>query len=242
MKKIASVLLNWNCERFIVPHIEMIKPYVQKIIVVQATRPWRNYRDEHKISEVADRSEQMVRDKYPEIEIHYYEPEDADLTMFHSNSLNFGLSKVEEFDLALKWDCDQYFTKDDLNVIFNILHSTPFKQYSLDWKRHSVNYHLTGSFDYGLRDESETDPFAIDPKYRFGPLLAYPFAKHILNENVTQHHFRNWKSWVTQDWIDGKVMCYQGRWAKDRVREFTPNNEWIKAPQEIIDLLTKEYK
>jgi len=236
MKKIASLLLNWNCEKFIVPHIKMIKPYVDKIIVVQATRAWRNYKAEHNLSDTPDNSEQIIRERYPEIEIYYYEPEDADLTMFHSNSLNFGMSKLEEFDLVLKWDFDQLFTKKDLDTIFNVLHNSNYKQYSLDWARHSVNYHLIGSFEYGLRDETETDPFAIDPKYKFGPLLAYPFTKKIIDEDVTQHHFRNWKSWVTQDWIDGKVKCYQGRWAKDRVKQFTPNNEWIKCPEEI-----KEY-
>jgi hypothetical protein len=237
MRSVASFMLNWNCERFIVPHIEMLKPHTDKIIMIQATRPWRNYRDEHKISTTPDNSEQIVRERYPEIEIYHYEPEDEDLTMFHSNSCNFGLSKLEDYDLVTKFDIDYFFTQEDLKKMFDYMRNSNWNSYALDWAYQSINYHK--DFDHGLIDQVEKDPLVVNPKYKFGPLLSYPFRTKIFEQEIMLHHMRNWKNWVTDEWLENKIPCYQGRWSSDRVKQFTPNNEWLKAPEEIRDLFRK---
>jgi hypothetical protein len=237
MKKIASILLNWNMEKFLVPHIEMIKPHVDKIIFIQCTRPFEPYKTEHGYSNTPDNSEKIVRNKYPEIEIFNYEPEDKNPAMMFSNAWNFGMSKLQDYDLVTKFDIDQFFTQNDLKLLFNYLHNTYYGNYGFKWENHSINYHL--NFEHGVRNEVEIDPMIIDPKNQFGPLLSYPHHIHIMNLPITMHHFRSWKEWVTQDWIDFKVQSSYGVWAKDLVENKTPNKEWIKAPEEIRDYFRK---
>jgi hypothetical protein len=234
-RTVASMLLNWNCERFIVQHIEMLKPHTDKIIMIQATRPWRNYKDEHGLSEVPDISEQIVKNLYPEIEIYHFDPQDDDLTMFHSNSCNFGLSKLEDFDLVTKFDIDYFFTKEDLKTIFNYVRNSNWNNYALDWSYQSVDYYY--DLEHGVFDQVEKDPLIVNPKYKFGPLLFYPFKAKMIEEDVMIHHLRNWKPSVTEDFINNKVPSKYGVWAKDLVAKYTPNNEWIKAPEEIRELL-----
>jgi hypothetical protein len=53
------------------------------------------------------------------------------------------------------------------------------------------------------------------------------------------HHLRNFKEWVTEDWINFNGVNPYGEYAKDLVARYTPNNEWIKAPQEIKDLFER---
>lgn len=235
-KKIAALLLNWNCERFVLAHLKMITPYVDKILVVQATRPWRNYRDEHNISVIPDNSEQLIRQNFPEIQIEYYEPEDEDLTMFHSNSLNFGLSFLQDYDLVTKFDFDQYFTKEHLDKIFNYLHSTDFKCYALDWKYQAVGYYY--DWNHGIKDQVEKDPLIVDPKYKFGPLLSYPFPTHIIEEKVTMHHFRNFKEWCTLDWVESKIPSPYGVYAQDLINTYN-KGKWIEVPNEIKELFNE---
>ena len=240
MRKIASIILNWNMERFLVPHIEMLKPHTDKIIFIQCTRPFEPYRVEHNYLVTPDNSEKIVREKYPEIEVFIYEPEDRDPAMMFSNAWNFGMSKLEDYDLVTKFYVDQFFTQGDLKTFLDYAKDSYYNNYGLDWSKQSTNYHL--DLDHGIHDEVEKDPLIIDPKFKFGPLLQYPFAIKIVDKPIMMHHMRGFKEWVTQDWIDNKVPSYLGRWASDRVRDYTPNNEWIIAPQEIKDLFTKEYK
>jgi hypothetical protein len=94
-------------------------------------------------------------------------------------------------------------------------------------------------FDHGVMNEVETDPLIINPKYKFIYLLQYPFPTKIIEKPVMMHHFRSFKEWVTQDWIDFKVPSRYGVYAKDLVERYTPNNDWIKAPEEIKDLFER---
>lgn len=237
MKKIASIILNWNMERFLVPHIEMIKPHVDKIIFIQCNRPFEPYRIEHNYDTKPDNSESIVRQKYPEIEVFNYEPEDSDPAMMFSNAWNFGMSKLEDYDLVTKFDVDQFFTQEDLKTLFKAINFSIYKNYGLDWKYQSVNYHY--DFDHGVMDQVEKDPLIIDPKYKFGPLLSYPFQIKIIDEPIMMHHFRSFKEWVTPDWLEFKVPSRYGVYAKDLVEKYTPNKEWIKTPDEIKDLFKK---
>jgi hypothetical protein len=236
-KKIASIILNWNMERFLVPHIEMLKPHTDKIIFIQCTRPFEPYRIEHNYSTTPDNSEEIVRKRYPEIEIFHYEPEDQDPAKMFSNAWNFGMSKLENYDLVTKFDVDQFFTQEDLKTMFSAMQSSSYKNYGLNWARQSTNYHY--DFDHGIRNEVEKDPLIIDPKYKFGPLLWYPFDIKIFDEDIMMHHLRSFKEWVTKDWIDFKTPSVYGDYAKDFVAKYTPNNEWIKAPEEIKDLFKR---
>ena len=237
MKKIASILLNWNMEKFLVPHIEMLKPHVNKIIFIQCTRPFEPYRIEHNYDTEPDNSEKIVRNNYPEIEVFNYRPEDKDTKMMFSNAWNFGMSKLQNFDLVTKFDVDQFFTQDDFLKIFNEIQTTNFENYGLDWSKQSINYHQ--DFEHGVSDEVETDPLIVNPKYKFGPLLSYSFPIHILEADVKMHHFRSFKEWVTPEWINFEVPSRYGVYAKDLVQKYTPNNDWIKAPEEIKDLFKR---
>lgn len=224
-------------ERFLVPHIEMLKPHVDKIIFIQCTKPFEPYRIEHNYSVIPDNSESIVREKYPEIEIFTYEPEDSDPAMMFPHAWNFGMSKLEDYDLVTKFDVDQFFTQDDLKIFLDYAKNSYYKNYGLDWSKQSTNYHL--DFDHGVRNEVETDPLIIDPKFKFGPLLQYPFPIKIVDKPIMMHHFRSFKDWVTQDWIDFKGPSRYGVCAKDLVERYTPNGEWIKSPEEIKDLFRK---
>jgi hypothetical protein len=236
-KKIASIILNWNMERFLVPHIEMLKPYTDKIIFIQCTRPFEPYRAEHNYLTTPDNSEKIVREKYPEIEIFSYEPEDKDTEMMFANAWNFGMSKLQDYDLVTKFDIDQFFTQEDLKTFLDITKKYAYKNYGLDWTRQSVNYYY--DLDHGLINQLEKDPLIIDPKFEFGPLLTYPHQIKIIEQPIMMHHLRNFKEWVTEDWINFKGVNPYGEYAKDMVAKYTPNNEWIKAPQEIKDLFKK---
>jgi hypothetical protein len=237
MKKVASIILNWNMEKFLVPHIEMIKPHVDKIIFIQCTRPFKPYKNEHNYSIIPDNSEKIVRKKYPEIEVFNYEPEDTNYSLMFSNAWNFGMSKLQDFDLVTKFDSDQFFTQSDLKKLFNYINNNYYGNYGFNWKNISINYHM--DFNHGVRNEVEIDPMIIDPNHSFGPQLSYPHPIHIINLPITMHHVRSWKEWVTQDWIDFKEPSRYGVYAKDLVEQYTPNNEWIKAPEEIKDYFRK---
>jgi hypothetical protein len=237
MRRIASIILNWNMERFLVPHIEMLKPHSDKIIFVQCIKPFEPYRVEHNYSVIPDNSERIVREKYPEIDIHIYDTEDQNPMSMFSSAWNFGMSKLEDYDLVTKFDVDQFFTQADLKTFFNVLRTTEDNNYGLDWSKQSTNYHM--DFDHGVRNEVERDPMVVNPRTKFGNLLFYPHRMRMIEEPIMMHHFRSWKEWVTQDWIDFKEPSRYGVYAKDLVERYTPNNEWIKAPQEIKDLFEK---
>jgi hypothetical protein len=237
MRRIASIILNWNMERFLVPHIEMLKPHTEKIIFIQCTRPFEPYRIEHNYLTTPDNSEQIVREKYPEIEVFTYEPEDSNPAMMFSNAWNFGMSKLEDYDLVTKFDVDQFFTQEDLTKIMNEIQNTNYENYGLDWSYQSINYHY--DFDHGVSNEVERDPLIINPKYKFGPLLYYPFPIKIIDEKVTMHHFRSFKEWVTPEWIHFLVPSRYGVFARDLVARHTPENKWLVAPEEIKDLFRK---
>lgn len=237
MRKIASIILNWNMERFLVPHIEMLKPHVDKIIFIQCTRPFEPYRIEHNYSVIPDNSENIVREKYPEIEIFTYEPEDKNPAMMFSNAWNFGMSKLTDYDLVTKFDVDQFFTQEDLKTFIDYAKESFYNNYGLDWSKQSINYHQ--DFDHGVQNEVERDPLIINPNFEFGPLLQYPFPIKIVDKPIMMHHFRSFKEWVTPEWIEFKVPSRYGVYAKDLVERYTPNNEWIKTPEEIKDLFRK---
>ena len=236
-KKVASIILNWNMERFLVPHIEMLKPNVDKIIFIQCNRPFAPYRIEHNYSTTPDNSENIVREKYPEIEVFNYEPEDTDTSMMFANAWNFGMSKLQDYDLVTKFDVDQFFTQEDLKLFIDTTKKYAYKNYGLNWKWQSVNYYY--DLDHGLINQLERDPLIIDPKYTFGPLLSYPHQLKLIDKPIMMHHLRNFKEWVTEDWINFNGVNPYGEYAKDLVARYTPNNEWIKAPQEIKDLFER---
>lgn len=224
-------------ERFLVPHIEMLKPHVDKIIFIQCTRPFEPYRIEHNYSSEPDNSEKIVREKYPDIEVFNYRPEDKDPAMMFSNAWNFGMSKLEDYDLVTKFDVDQFFTQEDLTKLFNELNTTDYHNYGLDWKYQSINYHQ--DFEHGVSNEVEKDPLIINPKFKFGPLLSYPFPIHIIESNVKMHHFRSFKEWVTPEWINFEVPSRYGVYAKDLVAKHTPYNKWLVVPDEIKELFKR---
>lgn len=237
MRKVASIILNWNMERFLVPHIEMLKPNVDKIIFIQCTRPFEPYRIEHNYSITPDNSEKIVREKYPDIEVFVYEPEDSDPSMMFANAWNFGMSKLQDYDLVTKFDVDQFFTQEDLKTFLDYSRKYLYNNYGLEWIKQSVNYYY--DFDHGVMDQVEIDPLIINPKFQFGTLLNYPYPIKIVDKPIIMHHFRQFKDWVTPDWLNFQTTSRYGINAADLVLNHTPNNEWLKCPEEIKELFRK---
>lgn len=232
--KIASIVLNWNMEQWLVPHIEMLSSQVDKIIYIQPTRPFEPYRREHGYSLKPDNSEDIIRRNYPEIEIYHYEPEDEDPAWMFSNAWNFGLEKLQAFDLITKFDVDQFFTKDDFKQLIDYVKSANYPCYALDWATQSINYYK--DLDHGLKDQLETDPLIISPDYKFGALLEYPARKHIVDLDITMHHLRQFKNWVTSEWLSGDIPSPHGVYSTDLLRQYGNNGTWYIAPAEIKTL------
>lgn len=230
-RSVGALVLNWNQSHLIEPHINMLKKQVDHIKFLQTNRPLKVYEREHGYSKVEDNSIEVVNKLFPEIEVHRIKVEDDDESMMFSSLWNQGLELMKDYDMVLKLDLDQFFTDEDFEKFINIIRKSDHKNIALDWSRNSINYYL--DLDHGLMDQSEKDPLAVDPNYAFGPLLQYPHDKAIWNTDVIMHHLRNFKPWVTQDWVDGIEPSPYGIYSLDLLKRYGYNGDWFTAPKEI---------
>ena len=235
MRTLSAVVPVWNEERFIIPHIKMLEKQVDEIIVVLGDRPLAPYKREHAYSDIPDRSEELIRSTFQSIPIFNYTTIDEDGSMMFSNIWNFGRTKVGT-DMALKLDCDMFFTQKDLATFIQFIRESKYKNIAIAWELDSINYYL--DLDHGLKDQVETDTLVFDPAYELKNSLDYPHEKFIADLGITLHHCRGFnKPLVTQEWIDGLCAFPSGVTSTNLVKEYGNEDKWFVAPQEIKNLL-----
>lgn len=210
MKKIAAIVLIYNGEKFIKPHVEMLLKQVDKVVVVIPNKPFRSYAKLYGFK--PDRTKEIASSL--SVEVVDYELQDKDDAYDFADAYNFGLSKVRDCDVATIFDTDMLLTDDDFKKFIDLLRENDADFYTLDWSKYSPDYHLDWDLDHGLMDQVESLPMAISTKCEVQPFFKQK-GKSISIEGIMFHHFRNWKS--------------------DKM----PKGDFISAPQEIKDKMNK---
>jgi hypothetical protein len=237
-RKIGSITCNWNGERFIVPHLEMLRSYgIERSIVLQGSAPWSDYAKEHNISSVPDNSEKLIRENFPDVEIH-----PACQDEYTAELYNQGLRILQDCSLVLRLDYDMFLTKKDWKTFIDFLDETTFDLYLLDFAKRTINYYH--DCDHGVMDAKETDPIAVSPVGKFVDIIDYqlpvenPENYYLLsNEDFMIHHMRGWKGYgLNKDWIENKVPNEWGVFAEDLPKEYGDGN-WITLPKELKEKL-----
>jgi hypothetical protein len=231
MRKIASIITNYNQAYYVLPHIEMVKPYTDKILIIQGKK-WENAPLEHSTSQPDDPS--IFKKHFPDVEV----IEDR-TTKFCSDLYNQGMELLEDYDLVTRFDADFFLTNKDCERVFEFMRATDYDCYKLDFHTSSVNYY--NDFYHGAKDQTETDPIAVDPKSKYGGFLDYNGRTYMINwEDFILHHLRQVKgNPITQEWLDGGLP-YPFTVSAETIREqYTDNGKWYVLPQEIISLIKK---
>lgn len=231
-EKIGAIVLNWNMERFLRPHLDMLLEQIpsQDILFAQQDGPWEPYAREHGYSRIPDNSEQIVLDEYPGIKVVHVSSDSSDPAYMIAHSMNQALEYMRDYDIVFRLDPDMFFTPGDWKKFVDYIRETSYSCYCLDWSTNSVDYYR--DFDHGVIDQVETDPLAANPEYNYGRLLGYPGRKHILDEGIILHHLRNWKDSVDEDFIEGRKPNANG-YAGELVKKYGKDGKWIRAPREI---------
>lgn len=235
-RKIGSITCNWNGENLIIPHLKMLRSGgIDKSIVLQGTAPWDDYKKEHGISSKPDRSEQLIREKFPEIKIY-----SACQNKYDAKLYNQGFDILSDCDIVLRLDSDMFFTKKDWEIFLIFINSTEFDSYRMNFKRDSINYYMSWDYDHGLRDALEFDPLAVNPKHKLQNLVDYPMENCIIMKfsDWACHHLRGWN----------KPKSCPSDWhlrPKNRILPLKHGDgygRWFKLPKEIKDGLENWHK
>lgn len=206
MRKIAAVVLVYNGEKFIKPHLDMLMKQIDRIVVVIPKKPFKGY--VKYLGLTPDKTAEIVS-KYP-VEILSYDFVEGDAARNFPDAYNFGLKKVRNYDIATVIDVEMLLTDEDFKKFIDFIKETDAEYYSLDHSKYSPDYHLDWDMDHGLMDQVENIPIAMNPQRE---MLLYRKidAKALPIEGIVFHHFRNWKS------------------------DIIPKGDFISAPQEIKD-------
>ena len=148
---------------------------------------------------------------------------------FGAGLYNEGLRLMQDCDIVLRLDPDMLWTKKDWEAFINLIRTTDFDCYRMDFEKNSINYYMTGDFEHGLKDAKEFDALAVDPKKLFTGILDYPSVNHTLINlpDWMCHHFRGWnkpKS-TPSDWHTRIEKAY--------VDEFGDKGGWFQCDPEV---------
>lgn len=225
MKKIGSFTPIWNQEIFLKPHFEMLSKLDRNVVILQ-NHALGNYA-QHGIGTEPDRSKKILKTYFPNVEIYRTT---RNVTEFGAELYNEGLAMMQDCDLVLRLDPDMYFTEKDFNSLLEVLQTTDFNCYRMDFKKDSINYYMTWDYEHGLKDAYEMDPLVVNPKYFFTGVLDYP-DKAQVNINIPDwvcHHLRGWN----------KPNSVHSNWAslestRKAFSEYSNNGKWYVVPDEI---------
>lgn len=230
--KIGSITCNWNGERFIRPHLNMLSQGVDRMIVLQGTAPWDDYVREQGVSVQPDRSEEIIRTEFPQVEIYT-----ASQNKFGADLYNQGLEILSDCDLVLRLDYDMFLTKKEFNIFLDMLANGISDCYRINFSTRTINYYY--DCDHGVKNAKEFDPIAVSPRGRFRGLLSYDYGltEIITDAPWTIHHMRGFKGAANSiDWIEGRKTDVE--FTAQEVREKYGNNgKWYIAPDEIKEML-----
>ncbi len=227
MRKIGSITLIWNHELFLGPHFDMLSK-LDKNIVGLADGPLLEYQAVHGTSSTADRSEKIIRKKFPHVEIHDFTFQ----TKFNSAIYQPFMSFVQDCDIVLRLDPDMIFEPKQWDNFLNFIRSTDYDAYRMNYATCSVNYYMTYDFDHGLMDAKEYDILGFNPKESLTGILDYPLPNQCLLQDPEKfffHHFRGWnkpkstpKNWLKKHGGIEKLLKEHGN-----------HGDWFKCPASI---------
>lgn len=184
--KIGTVTLNWNREKYLVPHLRQFVG-IDRSIVLQAEGPWISRASLEDTEE--DLSVHTVQKYLPNVEIYRIK-----YTEFDSGILNSAVSKMQDCDMVLKLDSDMFFTKKDWKKLIDFIKGKTHECYRLNYNKHSVNY---GADWLGVINEHERDIIAFSPKSCFTDILSYQSNAPCYTidgwKDFTVHHIRGGK-------------------------------------------------
>lgn len=226
MKKIGSITPMWNQEMFIGPHFEMLSA-LDKNVVVMHEAPLRDYKQDHYIDDKPDNSEQILKDKFPNVEIYH----STYRGIFQSEVYNQCLQFVQDCDIVLRLDPDMVFEPEMFENFLIAIQDTDYDAYRINFAKCSVNYYMTGDFDHGLMDSLENDILAFNPHIEFTGIIDYPSDNQAILSNPDLfffHHFRGWnkpKS-TPPDW-------WQRPSVQKLIKEYGNNGDWHKCPAPV---------
>lgn len=239
-RKIGSITPIWNQEMWIKPHFKMLSKLDKNVVIIHK-RPLPNYKNEHGYSDVPDKSEEILRSEFPNVEIYYSEyPEGKE---FGADIYNEGLKYLQDCDIVFRLDPDMFFEDQVWEDLLSYVQNTTYDCYRMDFSNDSINYYMTGDFEHGLRDAQEMDPLAFNPKYKLdtpiitenGESTFYMFQYSHGNETIVKfpgflcHHFRGWnkpKSTPNPEWK-------YGDYARTALQIYGNDGDWYKCPQSI---------
>jgi len=229
-RKIGSITPIWNQEMFLGSHFDVLRDLDKNVVFMQKG-PLPNY-DQHGIGDSPDFSEEILRKKYPHVEIyqsHYDFEKD-----FRAELYNECFSKVQDCDIVFRLDPDMYFLEKDWKALLDFIDSTNYDCYRMDFANDSINYYMSWDYDHGIKDAQEFDPLAVSPKHKFQNVLDYPNDNYVIIKipGWVCHHMRGWnkpKS-TPPDW-----HLRPGN--RELPMNFGDMGTWFQVPKEIKDKL-----
>ena len=232
MKKIGAITPIWNQEIFLKPHFDMLSSLDKHVVMIQPA-PLGQYQQEHGIGEKPDRSEQLIKEMYPNVEIHYGRGHKE----FNEELYNEILAYVQDMDIVFRLDVDMFFTEEDWNKLLEYIQMVDADAFLMNFKRNSINYYA--DYDHGAMDAEEFDPIAFNPKYplewRSGLIAGGDMHNIISIDKWMCHHCRGWN----------KPKSIGKDWVKDHEEWVKKYNGWHKMPEEIrtkLELWQKQLK
>lgn len=219
--KIAAITPNFNQAHLLVPHIKWLSKWVDKIIVVQG-RAWKRPVAEH--LSTPDNSREILQT----LDVEVIEDRTDD---FCADLYNQALERLQDYDIATRFDTDMFITEADSKKFFDFLRNSDADYFPLDFSKNSINYYL--DFDHGLMDAEEFDPLAIRTTKRFSGLLDVDGKKEFV-EGIMLHHLKH----IGKNEEPTKAFLNSPK-ATEWVCKYTPHNKFLQLPQELKALFWK---
>lgn len=225
MRKIGSLTPIWNQELFIGPHFDMLRD-LDRNVVLLGSGPLPQYRDEHGYSEKPDLSQEILKKKFPFVELYpsHYQ------NNFGAGLYNEGLELMKDCDIVLRLDPDMLWTEKDWKRFIDFIRNTDFDSYRMDFSKCSINYYVTGRYDLGLKDAKEFDPLGVNPQFPFFNVLDYKQDNSITIDwsDWICHHFRGWNKPKSTD-----QFWEHSPYAQEAFAKYSENGKWLECPEEI---------
>lgn len=221
MRKVGAIVPIWNSEIFIGPHFELLST-LDKCVVMPQSKPLGDYAKQHGYTNTPDRSIELIRSYFPNV-IVLGQVESP--TEFGADLYNPMLQHVRDMDIVFRLDPDMFWEKKDWNLMVDYIKETENDAYFMNFADKSINYYLTGSFDYGVKDAQESDTLAFSPNQNLEQILHYP-AHNLAKmdfDNWTCHHFRGW----------GKPKSTDSVWEQKKQQFIDGGYKFYSAPDEI---------
>lgn len=123
----------------------MLENFVDESIVLLGEKPFPAYKEAFGISDVPDRSEEILRGEFPKV---YIYPQVGE--SFGGPMLQDGLKKAKQHgvDVMLKLDADMFLTEEHFKRMIDIIQDTDFDSLQLNFQKNTFVY--MGTLNLGV--------------------------------------------------------------------------------------------